>query len=98
MAFAGLVRWAAGAPTESDLAESRQSGAPPAALAEKVRQLPKNLPSTAKLVVGYQVNSPDLISVLIVEVESMADIQWLNSYYSGWFQISWHPTNVVARD
>jgi len=98
MAFVGFVRWAAGAPTEADLAEVRKTGQPPAELQTRVRQLPAKLPPTAKLEVGYLVNNDDVISILVVKVETMDDIAWINSYYNGWFQISWHPTNVVERD
>ena len=98
MTFAGLVRWSPGVPTAADTEEMRQTGQPPAALVAKVRALPKNLPPTAKLVTSHQIANDDLISVLVVEVESVADLRWITSYYGGWFQISWNPTNVVERD
>jgi len=98
MAFAGLVRWTHGVPTAADIEEERRTGAPPAALTAKVRALPRNLPPTVKLVTSHQIASHDLITVLIVEAETIDDLRAITSYYAGWFDIDWHPTNVVPRD
>lgn len=98
MTFAGLVRWAPGVPTTVDTEEMRRTGAPPAALLAKVRGLPKNLPPTARLIASHQIANDDLISVMLVEVETVADLRAITAYYAGWFQIAWNPTNVVERD
>ncbi len=76
----------------------RATGAPPAALLAKVRALPNNLPPTAKLITSHQIANDDLITVLLVEAESVEDLRAITSYYAGWFQIAWNPTNVVERD
>jgi hypothetical protein len=62
-----------------------------------VRNLPANLPATCKLVGGYPVGTPDLVSVMIVEAESNEDLTAINNYYAGWLQFEWHPTTLVAR-
>jgi|GEM_PF-4665394 len=98
MTFAGLVRWAAGAPTAADIEEVRRTGAPPAALVQKVRQLPQHLPEGVRLVTSHQLGAGDIISVLVVEAGSIEGLRAITGYYAGWFDITWHPTNVVERD
>ena len=96
-AYVGLVHWAAGVPVEADVERLRR-GEQLDELLAKVRALPANLPDTCTLLAGYTVGIGDLISFMVVEAESQADLQAINNYYFGWFRIDWTPTNVVERD
>ncbi len=97
--YVGLVHWAAGVPTADDVARLRADGLDGMSeLLGKVRALPANLPATCRLVAGYTVGAEDLISVMIVEAESFTDLQAIDNYYVGWFNIEWHPTQLVERD
>jgi hypothetical protein len=98
MTFAGFTRWTQGAPIPADIEEVRRTGTAPESIAAKARALLKNLPPTAKLLASYQIQTHDLISILIVEAETVEDLRAINRYYVGWLDIDWYPTNVLQRD
>ena len=98
-AYVGLVRWAEGVPTPADVDQLRSKGQEAFSdLLEKVRALPANLPATCRLEAAYTVGAQDLISFMVVEAESLADLQLIDNYYQGWLQLEWHPTQLVERD
>ncbi len=97
--YLGFFHWAAGVPTTEDIERLRKQGS--AGLEElltKVRRLPANLPPSCKLVSAWQIGTQNVLSVVIVEAESRADLQFIDDYYMGWFQADWHPTTLIARD
>jgi len=97
--YVGVVRWAPGVPTQSDIERLRSEGMEAVSeLLQKVRQLPANLPPTCKLVGAWSVATRDLTSFMVVEAESSEDLQAISTYYVGWFQIDWHPAAAVERD
>jgi hypothetical protein len=98
-AYVGLVRVANGTPLPRDIKAARRAGANVAPeLQEKVMALPARLPATCKLVAAYTVGNPDLATFMIVEAESIADLQFIDGYYAGWLAIEWHPTSIVERN
>ncbi len=86
------------APADTPIwASLRDTGKLPAALAQKVNGFPASLPSTCKLIGSWAVpgNAPN---VVVVEAESMADLQHIDSYYAGWVIFDWHPCTPMPRD
>ena len=86
------------APTDSPIfASLRQTGAMPKELGQKVNAFPSSLPKTCKLVGSWAVLGP-APNVVIVEAESIADLQHIDSYYAGWIIFDWHPCRPMPRD
>ncbi|MCA9822522.1 MAG: hypothetical protein R3B97_05070 [Dehalococcoidia bacterium] len=75
----------------------RDTGAFPRALAEKMRAFPGSLPSTCKLIGSWAVFGP-APNVVIVETESVADLQHIDNHYLGWVIFDWHPCIPMPRD
>ena len=84
-------------PTEADINTQRQAGSPLEAYPEffaKVREFPSKLPSTCKLIGSWAVTGGQAPNVIVVEVESYDDLQFINNYYLGWLDFEWHPTTT----
>ncbi len=82
-------------PTEANINALRQAASPFEALpdfATKVREFPSKLPSTCKLIGSWAVTGGQAPNVIVVEVESYGDLQFINNYYLGWLDFEWHPT------
>ena len=79
--------------------ESRRGGTIPTELRQKVHEFPSKLPATCKLIGSWECSGGVQPGCMIVEAESYADLQHINSYYSGWIGFDWHPTVTggVAR-
>jgi hypothetical protein len=73
------------------------TGAMLPAFAQKVNAFPASLPASCKLIGSWAVTGP-APSVLVVEAESFADLQFINLYYYGYLEFDWHPTTAVPRD
>jgi hypothetical protein len=65
----------------------RTQGAPPAEFREKVAGFRSNLPPTCKLFGSWYVTGLQAPGVMVVEAESFADLQHINQYFNGWFQV-----------
>ncbi len=78
-------------------ASLRETGGLPPALAKKVNEFPSKLPPTCKLVGSWAVGGA-APNVVVVEAESMADLQHINSYYAGWVIFDWHPCVPMPRN
>ena len=92
MTFVGFFRQG---PTEADTNAIRKTGNYFEAWPElgiKVREFPSKLPPTCKLIGSWVVTGGQAPNVMVVEVESFDDIQFINSYYQGWLLFDWHPT------
>ncbi len=76
----------------------RDTGAPPPAFGKKVNEFAKSLPATCKLVGSWGVSGNQAPSVIVVEAESYADLQHINTYYRGWLLFDWHPAAPPRRD
>ena len=90
-----------GTPLPSDVEHSRETGdLTVPAMREKIQGLPASLPSTCKLVGSWSSGGGRAAGVMVVEAESFADLQAINSHYRGWLQFEWHPTTTggVPRD
>ena len=78
-------------------ASLRESGKPPPELARKVNGFPASLPPTCKIVGSWFVPGP-APNVVVVEVESLDDLQHIDNYYAGWVIFDWHPCRPMPRD
>lgn len=87
--YVGLYGQAA---LELVLESIRETGAPPEAFREKVRGFVDSLPGTCTLIGSWAGDGKDIPGVMVVEAETWADLQHINSYYGGWLAFSWHPT------
>jgi hypothetical protein len=70
----------------------------PPQMLKKVNEFAKGLPPTCKLLGSWVISGGVAPSVLVVEAESYADLQHINTYYSGWLQFDWHPAMPQRRD
>lgn len=86
------------APADSPIyADLRNTGAPAPALLKKRNEFPKHLPKTCKLVGSWSVLGP-APNVVVVEAESIADLQHIDTYYAGWVIFDWHPCVPMPRE
>lgn len=92
--YIGYHSYPADSPT---MAALRQTGALPPELASKANAFPASLPPTCKLIGSWAVLGPSP-NVLIVEVESVADLQHIGAYYAGWIEFDWHPCITMPRN
>jgi hypothetical protein len=94
--FVGFYRQVG--PTDADIEGVRPTGAFAPNLVNKIREFPSTLPTTCKLIGSWGVSGGQAPAVMVVEAESFADLQFINSYYVGWLQCDWHPTNTGGVD
>ena len=80
--------------TEADVKGIRETGVLPPEVSAKVRDFPSKLPPTCKLIGSWNFSGGETPGVMVVEVESYDDLQFINSYYNGWIQYDWHPTRI----
>ncbi len=78
-------------------ASQRETGTLPPAMLAKVRAFPASLPPTCKLIGSWAISGGQEPGVMVAEVESIADLQHVNTYYAGWLNFDWHPTAGVDR-
>jgi len=97
--YVGFYRPALGA-AEAINESWRSTGAGISEFQQKIFGFPSSLPATCKLIGSWGVQGGETPSVMIVEVESFADLQHINQYYNGWLRFDWHPTLTggVARN
>lgn len=67
---------------------------------QKVRDVPSLFSDSLKLVGSWGVGGGEVPGVMVVEVDSFADLQVIDQHYNGWLNFDWHPTNTggVPRD
>jgi len=86
------------APPDSPVwASLRATGGMPPELAKKVNAFPGSLPPTCKLIGSWAVAGPSP-NVVVVEAESLADLQHIDAYYAGWVIFDWHPCSPMPRN
>jgi len=79
---------------EADLETVRESGQFLPEMRKKVTAFPSALPDTCKLIGSWNVSGGEAPGVMVVEADSFSDIQFINTYYAGWLNFDWHPTNT----
>ncbi|MEO8541255.1 MAG: hypothetical protein ABI577_16055 [bacterium] len=84
-------------PPDWPWAALRETGAPPPALMKKRNEFPTHLPKTCKLIGSWAVSGP-APNVVVVEAESIADLQHIDNYYAGWVLFDWHPCTPMPRE
>jgi hypothetical protein len=87
-------------PIETEIEAVRKTGAIHEEFTAKIRELPSKLPPTCKLIGSWNISGGQVPGVMVVEAESYADLQFINSHYFGWLVIDWHPvpTGGVERN
>ncbi len=100
--YVGFVHWAPGTPTAEQIERARkQDWGTVQEMQAKIRQLASTVPPTCKLIGRWQLVSRapgEPIGVQVVEVESVADLQFINTYYAGWFLVDWRPAASPLQD
>ena len=74
----------------------RADGVPPREFLGKVNGFPASLPSTCNMIGSWPITGGEVVGVMVVEVESYADLHHINNYYAGWLNYDWHPTTSAV--
>ena len=91
--FVGYITSWPGTPTSEDVEHARSTGiGPPAAMLQKMNELPSKLPPTCRLIGSWGTAGGRAEAVMVVEAESWDDLNFISAHYRGFINFTWHPT------